>query len=762
MSNNNNPQTMEEQFKKLKNAYIKLKNNFQIQQGIKQSLEDENKNLKSKIEELEKKNKELKKELANLKGEEQISESQVLRKENEKIEQLEIKKAEIESKFLLLRDIDFDSSEKKFSGQKELFDKIKLIRNSVEDTLSILQEQRQVDVAFFQNCKNLDQTIENIKKVDQDIIKLGDLFSKLNQGIKKNIEICQRKIINTLQKIGERENIDVSFIEEILNEASNYLKKYEENIIKYGKITEEITQKNNEAKDLLNSTKEKLDEFLIELNQKVISEMKKVTPNPKEEDFYSSRLLRNSKIVDFRNNYDYINTYRKKMPSILEESIALIPENINLQDFVESQLLKTNWIEVATLTDDGGQEVDINFILMAVGLKNLMFYSSWSYGFDLFSKITILTTEINGKKVDAQFNGSHLTFKVKLGNGDKVPIHIKYKSIRKDVNKYYNTNFVGLSSSMAGRHAKYTLLVPEKFIVVNFEKEIFVDRGNGKWSWTGTVPEGGLETQIKVSPRKATWNVCLYGGVKSKQNINNTTFHTYKGFCSGNNKVIKYEVNTPKCNKIDGKIIIDKGDTIEVNFVDLGSKEGFLEQKITFENRSFGSWECNINPTIPEDQVKEKQKFKSLAEKIIKENKEQKPKHKKIGEWVHKTMTYKLSFSGKKMTASQILEIKTGVCEHFTILFNALLNAIDIPAIYCGGNTINDLKSDDDDGAHAWSLVKVNNKWYPMDATWGIFTGNIPISHLFGHFGNGGYGAVGTDTISFLKNKFSFKSLNLS
>jgi len=284
---NNNPQTMEEQFKKLKNAYIKLKNNFQIQQGIKQSLEDENKNLKSKIEELEKKNKELKKELANLKGEEQISESQVLRKENEKIEQLETKKAEIEYKFLILRDVDFDSSEKKFSGQKELFDKIKLIRNSVEDTLSILQEQRQVDVAFFQNCKNLDQTIENIKKVDQDIIKLGDLFSKLNQGIKKNIEICQRKIINTLQKIGERENIDVSFIEEILNEASNYLKKYEENIIKYGKITEEIIQKNNEAKDLLNSTKEKLDEFLIELNQKVISEMKKVTPNPKEEDFYS-------------------------------------------------------------------------------------------------------------------------------------------------------------------------------------------------------------------------------------------------------------------------------------------------------------------------------------------------------------------------------------------------------------------------------------------------------------------------------------------
>ena len=59
MSNNNNPQTMEEQFKKLKNAYIKLKNNFQIEQGIKKRLEDENKILKNKIEELEKKIKHL-------------------------------------------------------------------------------------------------------------------------------------------------------------------------------------------------------------------------------------------------------------------------------------------------------------------------------------------------------------------------------------------------------------------------------------------------------------------------------------------------------------------------------------------------------------------------------------------------------------------------------------------------------------------------------------------------------------------------------
>ena len=49
-----------------------------------------------------------------------------------------------------------------------------------------------------------------------------------------------------------------------------------------------------------------------------------------------------------------------------------------------------------------------------------------------------------------------------------------------------------------------------------------------------------------------------------------------------------------------------------------------------------------------------------------------------------------------------------------------------------------------------------------MDATWGIFSKSIPISHLFGHYGKSAYGAIGSDSVSFLKNKFSFKCLSSS
>ena len=151
-------------------------------------------------------------------------------------------------------------------------------------------------------------------------------------------------------------------------------------------------------------------------------------------------------------------------------------------------------------------------------------------------------------------------------------------------------------------------------------------------------------------------------------------------------------------------------------------------------------------------------KLKSLAEKILRDNKNNKLlPHVKIGKWVHQNINYQLSFVGKHMTAIQILECKTGVCHHFTILYNALLNSINIPAIYCGGNAISEIRNNDSDGSHAWSLVKINNKWFPMDATWNIFTGHIPISHLYGYYGIIGSKSSGFDPVCFIPPKFSWR-----
>ncbi len=59
--------------------------------------------------------------------------------------------------------------------------------------------------------------------------------------------------------------------------------------------------------------------------------------------------------------------------------------------------------------------------------------------------------------------------------------------------------------------------------------------------------------------------------------------------------------------------------------------------------------------------------------------------------------------------------MKTGVCHHFKILYNTLLFSINIPVIYFGGNVISDIRNNDLDGREVCSLVKIDNKWFPMD-----------------------------------------------
>ena len=52
---------------------------------------------------------------------------------------------------------------------------------------------------------------------------------------------------------------------------------------------------------------------------------------------------------------------------------------------------------------------------------------------------------------------------------------------------------------------------------------------------------------------------------------------------------------------------------------------------------------------------------------------------------------------------------------------------------------------------HAWSIVKVDGKWYPFDATLGIVTGKLPVTHIFqGYFSDAdNIEYEGRDTVSF-------------
>ena len=110
----------------------------------------------------------------------------------------------------------------------------------------------------------------------------------------------------------------------------------------------------------------------------------------------------------------------------------------------------------------------------------------------------------------------------------------------------------------------------------------------------------------------------------------------------------------------------------------------------------------------------------------------------KIGLWVYNNIQYDYECIGEHYTTMEIYNMRRGVCAHFTQLSNALLYSLGYKVLYVYGYCVQDngFKFASDD-LHAYSLIKLkDNKWYPFDSTWGIFTGKLHVGHVFKTFVN--------------------------
>ena len=245
----------------------------------------------------------------------------------------------------------------------------------------------------------------------------------------------------------------------------------------------------------------------------------------------------------------------------------------------------------------------------------------------------------------------------------------------------------------------------------------------------------------------------------SNRAIKNTKMTVPVCYVGGNNQVLKIDTNSqPVVNITLNK---EKG-VYEIDFKD--TNYGEVEFSISGQliNRCRGEWVCEltdkqIEENIPEDYKKNKKLFNDTAKKIIKEyDKEHKndnikvPDVIKVGKWVKKNVTYDLRYTGRnEIEATEILRKKIGVCHHFTKLFNALMYSLGYKVIYVSGFALDKKDFFDKADAHAWSLINIDGKWLPFDATWGIFSGKLPVCHVFKQYFPGGVHVVGTDTIEF-------------
>ena len=293
------------------------------------------------------------------------------------------------------------------------------------------------------------------------------------------------------------------------------------------------------------------------------------------------------------------------------------------------------------------------------------------------------------------------------------------------------------------------MILKGSFDIIDFKNYFLVRNKKNlneiEYTWGGVVPNEGKKTIIIFSKIKANWLFHISTNFKSNKPIKKVILYVPIIFIGGNNEIIRINTSSKQTKNI---MINEESRTYIIKYNDINEKKGEFIIEGELRNRCKGEWifdltDEEIEKNIPEEDKLCKFQLENIARKIIKEFDENNENSEfefldfmKIALWVHKNIKYDLNYCGRTdLTAIDIYNLKIGVCYHFTKLSNALLYSLGYKVIHVSGFLINDIENIKNI-RHSWSIIKIKNKWYPFDSTWGIISGKLPISHIFGTYFN--------------------------
>ena len=291
-----------------------------------------------------------------------------------------------------------------------------------------------------------------------------------------------------------------------------------------------------------------------------------------------------------------------------------------------------------------------------------------------------------------------------------------------------------------------------------FQKDLV---NNNIYFFNGISNEEKLSEYFRFCFKKGSWVIYKEITLKSDYIIEQATLEMNRIFKGGNLKENIFEVINE-----NGEFIDDENQNKFIFiFKDLKTNKKIIRLFLIAENTTSDYQfieKKELLTIIPEE---DKKFFKDLSDAIIKADKCNIPNYKKLGKWVHNYLKYDIKQKGKTFMAKQIYNNKSGVCDHFTLLYNTLLISQGIDCISIVGlslditennilkeneytkqiqdepNTLNKYK-------HAWTLAKIEREWVPLDATLNILDKKVPITHIFQNYGKDFFNTSFTSVIS--------------
>ena len=640
--------------------------------------------------------------------------------------------------------------------QKEIINEHKKYLNEINSYLSKFREKLNISI----NNKILNNNKSKIKEIKTLVDINSVILLELDNIIKENKDNSGQSIENLLINI--QNDINDLNLNDNKNEA-NFENK-----------CEEINKKINSIKDIFNNfeiNENKFDkkninvekgikELKNEHNQLIEQEKKNIINNKKNNDAKNK-----NKNINNNNNNNNANKRKK----IIEQSFLYNVKNANkkldlyktvnlfkndeneLDNNIEfSELIKKNYHEICYIYDEYDIH-DIYYTLKAVGLPDNESFLESNLLLDNDDEIEILEFTLDDIPSNySKENSNYITFNINLYNLDSIKVHIIYKEKKDLSNKLHFWKYYGLNSNFAGINSKYSLILKCNYDIIDFDEFFLIRNINNQeeveYIWGGVIPNNGKRVKITFSKKEAIWSFEQKFKFNFEGNIKNAQIFIPVEFVGGNNEIINITPSSPQTKNIT---LDEKNKQYIIKFINIKSKVAEIIIKGKLKNKCKGGWNINltdkeVEKLMPEEDVKNKNKLKQIAQKIIDEfDKNNKNNdfefldYMKIVTWVKNNIKYDYNLVLKKHSALQIYNMKTGVCYHYTRLSNALLYALGYKVLHVSGYC-----SDDDNefgigNLHAFSLIKLkDNKWYPFDSTWGVFTGKLHVGHVFRMIGN--------------------------
>lgn len=398
-----------------------------------------------------------------------------------------------------------------------------------------------------------------------------------------------------------------------------------------------------------------------------------------------------------------------------------------------TKLIVKEWHQ-ENILDNTGQIIDIKLLLKAKDLQEGYYYNNWTYKFPENMDVEFIAGEVlnsNDSKINFNNNELKFNFKKTFNNGE-IFLAFKYRINNKDNLKYIRREYISVPPFAVGARATINVNTDQlSNMIIYSNNDIFKSEDN-KNIWIGIVPKEGFVETIELTKKKARWLLNTNINISSTKNIGDLNAKLPLFYVGGGNNVMNLKISSSQTPNIDYKNIKYDENFIYVNFNQYNNTEASIAIEGIVEN-SYNTKKYWLNELDPIKLIEIDAETSLIMNNVINiirnNNINNDPIHIAIAKWVYNNITYNIDLVNENMTSKETLLRKEGVCEHMAVLYRDMLRSINIPATAVDGLAY-DTKNGVFEG-HSWVLVYYNGEWIPIDPTWNIYSGKLPISHIF-------------------------------